>query len=48
MTNPVSPSALDPVTLEVIRYGLVSICNQIDANIKPRSVPTSMSTTISP
>ena len=25
---------LDPVTLEVIRYGLVSICNQIDANIK--------------
>jgi N-methylhydantoinase B len=34
MTNPVSPSALDPVTLEVIRYGLVSICNQIDANIK--------------
>ncbi|MFN3892525.1 MAG: hydantoinase B/oxoprolinase family protein [Beijerinckiaceae bacterium] len=27
-------SPLDPVTLEVIRYGLVSICNQIDANIK--------------
>src|SRR3954465_13899163 len=26
--------ALDPVTLEVIRHGLVSIANQIDANIK--------------
>lgn len=25
---------IDPVTLEVIRYGLVSIANQIDANIK--------------
>ena len=25
---------LDPITLEVIRYGLVSITNQIDANIK--------------
>src|SRR5262245_19557885 len=27
-------AALDPVTLEVIRHGLVSITNQIDANIK--------------
>jgi N-methylhydantoinase B len=27
-------SALDPITLEVIRHGLVSITNQIDANIK--------------
>jgi N-methylhydantoinase B len=26
--------AIDPITLEVIRYGLVSITNQIDANIK--------------
>ena len=26
--------ALDPITLEVIRYRLVSITNQIDANIK--------------
>jgi N-methylhydantoinase B len=26
--------ALDPITLEVIRHGLVSITNQIDANIK--------------
>jgi N-methylhydantoinase B len=26
--------AVDPVTLEVIRHGLVSIANQIDANIK--------------
>src|ERR1700750_446084 len=26
--------AIDPITLEVIRHGLVSICNQIDANIK--------------
>ena len=34
MTKALSPSQLDPVTLEVIRYGLVSICNQIDANIK--------------
>ena len=25
---------LDPVTLEVIRHALVSIANQIDANIK--------------
>src|SRR6185503_17229813 len=25
---------LDPITLEVIRHGLVSITNQIDANIK--------------
>jgi N-methylhydantoinase B len=25
---------IDPITLEVIRHGLVSICNQIDANIK--------------
>jgi N-methylhydantoinase B len=25
--------AVDPITLEVIRYGIVSICNQIDANI---------------
>ncbi len=28
------PLAIDPVTLEVIRHGLVSITNQIDANIK--------------
>jgi N-methylhydantoinase B len=27
-------TALDPITLEVIRHGLVSITNQIDANIK--------------
>ena len=27
-------ASLDPITLEVIRHGLVSICNQIDANIK--------------
>ncbi|MGH6767406.1 MAG: hydantoinase B/oxoprolinase family protein [Xanthobacteraceae bacterium] len=26
--------AIDPITLEVTRYGLVSIANQIDANIK--------------
>src|SRR5262249_24443956 len=26
--------AIDPITLEVIRHGLVSITNQIDANIK--------------
>src|SRR5258706_7911620 len=25
--------AIDPITLEVIRHGIVSICNQIDANI---------------
>ncbi len=25
---------VDPITLEVIQHGLVSICNQIDANIK--------------
>src|SRR5436309_10407876 len=24
---------VDPITLEVIRHGIVSICNQIDANI---------------
>src|SRR4051812_5030142 len=27
-------TAIDPITLEVIRHGLVSITNQIDANIK--------------
>lgn len=26
-------AALDPITLEVIRHGLVSITDQIDANI---------------
>src|SRR2546429_3574772 len=25
---------IDPITLEVIRHGLVSIANQIDANVK--------------
>ena len=30
----VSLPEMDPVTLEVIRHGLVSITNQIDANIK--------------
>jgi N-methylhydantoinase B len=29
-----SAPIIDPITLEVIRHGLVSICNQIDANIK--------------
>ena len=29
-----SAITIDPVTLEVIRHGLVSIANQIDANIK--------------
>jgi N-methylhydantoinase B len=28
------PLTLDPITLEVIRHGLVSVTNQIDANIK--------------
>ncbi len=27
-------AAIDPITLEVIRHALVSITNQIDANIK--------------
>src|SRR5262249_41590209 len=27
-------ASIDPITLEVIRHGLVSIANQIDANIK--------------
>src|SRR5258705_8069596 len=27
------PRSVDPITLEVIRHGLVSITNQIDANI---------------
>ena len=36
MQEHIKPSALaiDPITLEVIRHGLVSITNQIDANIK--------------
>ena len=35
MTQYVTPKAImDPITLEVIRYGLISSCNQIDANIK--------------
>jgi N-methylhydantoinase B len=32
--HPHSGLALDPITLEVIRHGLVAIANQIDANIK--------------
>jgi N-methylhydantoinase B len=31
---PASSLTVDPITLEVIRHGLVSITNQIDANIK--------------
>ena len=27
------PIAIDPITLEVIRHGIVSVANQIDANI---------------
>lgn len=34
LTPKTAPLAIDPVTLEVIRHGLVSITNQIDANIK--------------
>ena len=35
MNQPTKPFAdkLDPITLEVIRHGLISISNQIDANI---------------
>jgi N-methylhydantoinase B len=33
-TRPAAALAIDPITLEVIRHGLVSITNQIDANIK--------------
>ena len=35
MTAPDSANsaAIDPVTLEVIRHGIISICDQIDANI---------------
>src|SRR5260370_184197 len=32
-----SALAIDPITLEVIRHGLVSITNQIDANINRRA-----------
>ncbi len=32
--RPGAALAIDPITLEVIRHGLVSITNQIDANIK--------------
>src|SRR5256885_17073993 len=31
---PTTSLVIDPITLEVIRHGLVSIANQIDANIK--------------
>jgi N-methylhydantoinase B len=34
VTHKHSAITIDPVTLEVIRHGLVSIANQIDANIK--------------
>ncbi len=34
MESAVDIAAVDPIALEVIRYGLVSIANQIDANIK--------------
>jgi N-methylhydantoinase B len=33
-THRAQAAAIDPITLEVIRHGLVSITNQIDANIK--------------
>jgi N-methylhydantoinase B len=33
-SRPSPALAIDPITLEVIRHGLVSITNQIDANIK--------------
>src|SRR4051812_15576202 len=33
-TRATTDLAIDPITLEVIRHGLVSITNQIDANIK--------------
>ena len=34
IAEPTKPAAtLDPITLEVIRYGLIAITNQIDANI---------------
>jgi N-methylhydantoinase B len=32
--HPCTDLAIDPITLEVIRHGLVAITNQIDANIK--------------
>src|SRR5258707_5738173 len=32
--RPAATLTIDPITLEVIRHGLVSITNQIDANIK--------------
>jgi len=42
-----SPLTIDPITLEVIRHGVVSIANQIDANIKRTAFsPTSTSITI--
>ena len=28
-----SRAAIDPITLEVIRHGIISICDQIDANM---------------
>ena len=34
MTTLTEAPAIDPITLEVIRYGLISTTNQIDANIK--------------
>jgi hypothetical protein len=30
-------NAIDPITLEVIRNGIISICDQIDANM-PRTI----------
>ena len=27
------PAEIDPITLEVIRHGIISICDQIDANM---------------
>jgi N-methylhydantoinase B len=34
VSQPTVAASIDPITLEVIRHGLVSITNQIDANIK--------------
>lgn len=34
MSMPVTAQpAIDPITLEVIRHGIISICDQIDANM---------------
>ena len=44
----VEQSVIDPVTLEVIRHGIISITNQIDANQRITQIASSWSDSAHP